>query len=258
MSLCMNRICIRAVLTAVVLVAPVLAACAKSERADKERIPVAVHGVNHTAHEFSFVIVDPLDEKNIAGGETINAFGAGGTMCCFNLPKQWRPGTKAQVKATLWLPRGPGESLSSLKKTYVIDVPAYQQGKAAELWILRTGDDEFSLVASNFQPDHPQWPGKIKGWPVPSMEYKRIIHAGLLKEAQSDVDLFESLLDGLKRHPVEHGKRVWEFRRINNANALKPYKGPADADFLTMLYEEYQTGLVEAREQLKRMKAAQP
>ena len=256
MILCMNRLGLT--VAAVVLSLPMLTACAKSESADNGRVPVAIHGVNHTDDEFSFVLADPLDKENRAGGETINAYGAGGTMCCFNLPKQWRPGLKAEVRATMWLPPTPQNNLPSVTKSYLLDIPAYAPGKAGELWILRTAADEFSLVTSNFQPDHPKWPGKIKGWPVPSVEYQRNIHAQFLKEAQSDVSLFERSLAELKSQPGDHGKAEWEHRRVSVANTLKVYKGPDDTAFLAMLGAEYQVGLVDSQEKLKRVKAAQP
>jgi hypothetical protein len=256
MNLWINRLL--PVLAGVMLVLQMLTACAKSERASDGRVPVAVHGVNHTAQEFSFVIVDPLDKKNGAGEEAITAFGAGGTVCCFKLPKQWRPGLKVEVRATTWLPRTPENVLTSVKRNFVLEIPAYEQGKASELWILRTADDEYSLVASNYQPDHPQWPGKIKGWPVPSVEYQRSMHETYLKEAQSDVDLSERSLADLENRPVEHGREMWEHRMVSEADALKAYKGPGDAAFLGSLREEYQTVLVAAREKLKRVKAARP
>jgi hypothetical protein len=252
----MNRLGLT--VAAVVLSLPMLTACAKSESADNGRVPVAIYGVNHTDDEFSFVLADPLDKENRAGGETINAYGAGGTMCCFNLPKQWRPGLKAEVRATMWLPPTPQNNLPSVTKSYLLDIPAYAPGKAGELWILRTAADEFSLVSSNFQPDHPNWPGKVKGWPVPSLEYQRVIHASFLKEAQSDVDLSESSLEDLKNRPIEHGREMWEHRMVREANALKAYKGPEDVAFIASLRAEYQAGLVHARERLKQVKAAQP
>lgn len=256
MILCMNRLGLT--VAAVVLSLPMLTACAKSESADNGRVPVAIHGVNHTDDEFSFVLADPLDKENRAGGETINAYGAGGTMCCFNLPKQWRPGLKAEVRATMWLPPTPQNNLPSVTKSYLLDIPAYAPGKAGELWILRTAADEFSLVSSNYQPDHPNWPGKIKGWPVPSVEYKRIIHARYLKEAQSDVDLYESSLEELKNLTVESARATWEHRIVRESAALKIYSGPGDPAFIAMLRAEYAQGLVEARKKLKRVEAARP
>ena len=242
----------------VVLAISILAADVTSGGARGERVPVSIHGVNHTAQEFTFVLADPLDKENVAGGETINAYGAGGTMCCFNLPKQWRPGLKAEVRATIWLEPTQENTLPSVKKRYVFDIPAYEQGKAAELWVLRTGDDELSVVLSDLQPDHPEWPGKIKGWPVPSLEYRRVIHARFLKEAQSDVELSEQSLADLKNRPVEHGREMWEHRMLSEAKALKIYKGPADPAFLASLREEYRSGLVYSQEKLKRVKEVQP
>ena len=258
MSLWIYRLRSRLAEAGAVLVLLMLTACAKSERADDGRVPVGIHGVNYTAQEFGFVLVDPSDKENGAGEEAITAFGAGGTVCCFNLPKQWRAGLKAELRATVWIPPTPEKSLSSVKKSYVLDIPAYEQGKAAELWILRTAADEYNLVASNFQPDHPQWPGKIKGWPVPSVAYQQILYARSLKEAQSDVDLFESSLEDLKNQPVEHGKEMWRHRMVGESEALKAYKGPEDPAYLASLRAEYQFGLVEAQGKLKRVRATQP
>ena len=258
MSLFMNRLRLRLALAGVVLVLPMLSACAKSERTLDGQVPVPIHGVNYTAQEFGFVLVDPLDKENVAGEESITPYGAGGIVCCFNLPKQWRPGLKAELRATLWILPTPGHDLSSVKKSYTLDIPAYGLGKVPELWILRTADNEFSLVATNFQPNHPEWPGKIKGWPVPSVEYRRIIHARYLKEAQSNVNLHESLLAGLQNNPHEHGKEAWEFRKVSDSAALKAFKGPEDAAFLAMLRADYEAGLVEARDKLTEVKAAQP
>ena len=258
MSLLTCRLGLHRALASVVLIVPMLAACARSEGAPDGRVPVAVHGVNYTAEEFGYVLIDPLDKENRAGEEAIIAYGAGGTVCCFNLPKQWRPGLKVEVRATKWLPRTPEHVLRSVKQSIVLDLPNYEQGKVAELWVLRTTDDEYSIVISNFQPDHPQWPGKIKGWPVPSVEYLRIIHARVLKEALSDVALSESSLEDLENRPVEHAKEMWEHRMLNEANALKALKGPGDPAFLAMLREEYRTVLAAEREKLKRVKAAQP
>ena len=258
MSKWTNLMGLRPVLAGVMLVFPMLTACAKTELSANGRVPVAVHGVNYTAQEFGYVLVDLVDKENGVGEETITAYGAGGTVCCFSLPKQWHLGLKAELRATVWLPPTLEDNLPAAKRSYFLDIPAYEQGKAAELWVVRTADDEFSLIASNFQPDHPKWPGKIKGWPVPSVEYQRIIHARFLKEAQSDVKLFESSLADLKNQPVEHGKGMWSDRMISEAKALKAYKGPEDPAFLTSLREEYQTGLVEARGKLKSVKAAQP
>lgn len=54
-----------------------------------------------------------------------------------------------------------------------------------------------SLVSSNVQPNHVDWPGKIIGWPVPSAAFRLALYERLLKEAQSGVELFENSLSDL-------------------------------------------------------------
>ena len=90
--------------------------------------------------------------------------------------------------------------------------------------------------------------GEIKGWPVPSVEYQRTIHARLVEEAQSDIDLYESLLAGLKNMPVEQGKEACDHRRVSDADSLKAYLGSEDPAFHAMQRDDYQRGLVESQE----------
>lgn len=110
---------------------PALTACAKNT------VPVSVHGVNYAADEFSYVIEDPSDNKNTAGGETIGPFAAGGTMCCYELPTKWHSGIQVKIKATHWLKAKPDGSLPEVSETKIVEVPPYLNGKAGELWILR-------------------------------------------------------------------------------------------------------------------------
>ena len=125
-------------------------------------VSVSVHGVNYTANPFTFVVVDPNDESNIGGGEHIGPFAAGGIMCCFTLPKKWKPGMKVQVRSTHWLPRNDKDELPEVEKLYTVDVPPYANGKVGELWVLRTSDGGIEVVSTDLQPDHPQWPGRSK------------------------------------------------------------------------------------------------
>ncbi|WP_217430684.1 hypothetical protein, partial [Duganella vulcania] len=46
---------------------------------------------------------------------------------------------------------------------YPIAVPPYAPGKMGELWVVRGTDGKFSIILSGYQPDHKDWPGRIKG-----------------------------------------------------------------------------------------------
>ena len=163
-------------------------------------VDVSLHGVNYSDRVFSYTVKDPLAKnKSGAGGELIDPFGAGGTMCCVTLPMIWRSGLKLQVDTTYWLEKRPDGVLPEIKETRLVDVPPYVEGKPGELWVLRAADGGISVISSDFQPDHPKWPGKTKGWPVPSLDYRRERWKILYDHEQGGVEDALSLLEELKR-----------------------------------------------------------
>jgi len=62
-------------------------------------------------------------------------------------------------------------------------------GKPGELWVVRQADGSFGVVSSDYQPDHAKWPGAVKGWPVPTLEYKRKSFDVYINVAEGDVIL---------------------------------------------------------------------
>jgi Protein of unknown function (DUF3304) len=75
-------------LAACLLAVSVFSGCGKST------VSVDIHGLNYSGIEFSYMLVDPDGPDNSSVGEHIDPFAAGGTTCCYPLPKQWRPGIK--------------------------------------------------------------------------------------------------------------------------------------------------------------------
>jgi hypothetical protein len=231
---------------------PALTGCAK------DSVPVSIHGVNYTGQEFSFTIVDPADKKNFGGGESIAPFAAGGTMCCYTLPTKWRAGIKVQINGTHWLPEKPDGSLPEVKETKVVEVPPYVNGKPGELWVLRGADGDLSVISSDFQPDHAKWPGKVKGWPVPSLEYQRERLKLYIKLEQDILDTFENALSQLTKFPDAKAKKVWANAVKRDPESIQPYKGPDDKAYRAYLDKEYREGIVTSREKLKQLKAQLP
>lgn len=133
-----------------------LVGCAKSDMSmSSTLIPVPIHGVNYTAEPFSFVVIDPQDRKNYGGGELINSYGAGGTVCCYTLPAKWRPSLKVEITETYWLPMKEDKSVPEIKRKHVVEVPRYLDREVGELWVLREIGGKISIVSSNYQPVHP-------------------------------------------------------------------------------------------------------
>ena len=78
-------------LAAGLLLMPVYSASATDD------VAVSIHAVNYSNQEFEYSIHDPKDKLNQGGGESISRFGAGGSMCCYSLPRKWRPDLKVKI-----------------------------------------------------------------------------------------------------------------------------------------------------------------
>jgi hypothetical protein len=234
------------------LIAIVLAGC------EKPTVDVNIHGVNYKDDAFNYYVADPAQPESAAGGELIDAFSAGGTTCCFALPRIWRPGIKVQISTTHWLPKLPDDSLPEVKGAYLVDVPKYEDGKPGELWVLRSGDGSISLISSDFQPDHEKWPGKVKGWPVPSLEYQRQRWEILRDYEEGGVKLFVKMLDQLKREPLLRAREDWNFSQEHDPATLKNFSGPGDPRYLMFLKDEYEKGLQRSKERLARVMEVKP
>jgi hypothetical protein len=240
------------ILAACLLGTPLLAGC------EEPTVGVNVHGVNYTGDTFSFIVNDPAKPDSGAGGELIDPFGAGGITCCVTLPNKWKPGIKLQVHTTHWLPKKPDGSLPEVKEEHVVEVPPYVDGKPGELWVLREADGSVSVISSDFQPDHARWPGKVKGWPVPSLEYRRERWEISRKYEAEGVAFFLSMLDQLKKDPVRRAKEDWEFAKQQHPTEIKNFYGPEDPRYHLALKEEYEKGLLRSRGLLKQVMEAKP
>ncbi|MGV8866490.1 MAG: DUF3304 domain-containing protein [Janthinobacterium svalbardensis] len=233
------------------LVLPMLASCN-----DSNDVPVNVHGINYSDQEFTYVLQDPLRPSNQAGGETIGRYGAGGTMCCFTLPEKWRPGIKVNIQYTYYLPKKPDGSLPEIRKSTVVELPHYDEPQ--ELWVLRNADGSMSIVSSIYQPDHPKWPGKIKGWPVPSLEYRRERWGLLMEHQLIYLRTSESLLDELQKNPEKITKEFWSSEMVSDRDLPSKFKGSNDPKYILYLKSTYKESINNANEQIYNLKRNKP
>lgn len=209
----------------------------------KREVSVRIHGMNYPADPFTFVVTDPKDASNVGGGEHVGPFSAGGIMCCFKLPKKWKPGLKVQVRTTHWLPKNEKGELPEVEQTQTVEVPPYADGKAGELWVLRTAKDDIALVSSGLQPDHPQWPGKVKGWPVPSREYMRERWELQRQLAENSVNNFRRSIAKLALDPKAQRHSAWKVQKQYQSEEVAKFKGPDDPEYARYLKAEYDEGL---------------
>jgi hypothetical protein len=179
-------------------------------------------------------------DKSGGGGELIDAFAAGGATCCATLPRIWRPGVKVQVNTTHWLKKRPDGDLPEVKETHLVDVPPYVDGKPGELWVLRASDGHISVVSSDYQQDHPKWPGKVKGWPIPSLEYRRERWELIKNHEEGGVRTALSLLEQLEKDPQGRAETAWKFAEEYEQTAIEGFSGPSDPRYIVQLKKDYE------------------
>ncbi|OFA04865.1 hypothetical protein DUGA2_16080 [Duganella sp. HH101] len=109
------------------------------------------------------MVIDPKDKKNGGGGDALNPYSTGGTICCYSIPAEWHPGLQVIVKYNLYPDPTWHEQL--------VDIPPYPEGIAGEIWLAMHEDGRAEAVVSHFDPSRPEWPGRVKGRPVQSESY---------------------------------------------------------------------------------------
>lgn len=224
----------------------------------KSTVGVSVHGVDYSGSDFSYYIAPEYDPGKTGTGELINAYSAGGTVCCVTLPRKWQPGIKLQVRTTHWLPKVAGEPLPEIKDVAVIELPQYPSDGPGELWVLRTADGKIDIVASNLQPDHADWPGAVKGWPVPSVEYRRKRWEVYRKREEGNVKLYKDFVKEMSTAPRERAAKTWNFAVKEDQDSLVGFRGPDDPRYIESLAARYNAGLLRSEDSLRRLMESRP
>ncbi|WP_043481186.1 DUF3304 domain-containing protein [Janthinobacterium sp. HH01] len=153
-------------------VSTLLAGCGHAQPAPPKNLGVAVRSINYSGKEVVLMVIDPKDKKNGGGGDALNPYSTGGTICCYSIPAEWHPGLQAIVKYNLYPDPTWHEQL--------VDIPPYPEGIAGEIWLAMHEDGRAEAVVSHFDPTRPEWPGRVKGRPVQSVEYALKARAGRL------------------------------------------------------------------------------
>ena len=226
---------------------------------EEKTVGVNLHGVNHTAETFSFYLKDPENPERISGGSgLIDPFGAGGIGCCAVLPRKWEPGLKLKIHAKHWPKRPSGGTSREIKEVVEAEVPKYADGEPGEIWVLRHSDRKVEVVSSDYQPDHPKWPGSVKGWPVPSIEYRRERWELYRRHEAHGVELYESLLKELDDEPERRVSEAWDYAKKNDPKSLTEFSGPNDPSYLPKLRTRYIEGLKHSKQRLQKIMEAKP
>ncbi|GJJ02973.1 hypothetical protein RugamoR64_35110 [Duganella rhizosphaerae] len=223
-----------------------------------ESVPVSIHGVNYSGDDFSYIVEDPLDSSNKGGGESVGPYEAGGIMCCYRLPQTWRRGIQIKVQAVHSARLSPDKSGPDIAETKIVEVPEYVDGKAGELWVVRAADGSLSVVSSNFQPDHAKWPGAVKGWPVPSVEYRRQRWGQHMKLAQDALDTANEALAELKKSPQKIVARSWELDQKYYAKSVEGFSGPDDVRYVEFVRQGFEEMKRNSEKKIRQVQERRP
>jgi hypothetical protein len=167
-----------------ITVALILTACAAPFQKKEERVGVSIYSLNYSAREVAYIAVEePGDPNGGGGGDALNPYSEGGSICCFSIPQKWRPDLKVVVVYQLYPDKEYHRSL--------VSIPPYPNDKAGSIWLIVHQDESVEAVVSKYGPSRPEWPGKIKGYPVPSKEYRKKLWAEKLKREKAELAIFE-------------------------------------------------------------------
>lgn len=185
-----------------------------------QQLGATLTAVNYTDWPFDWVGVARVAEPEKAmAADGVEAFGASGQMCCVSLPAKWQPGMELVVQTQ------DGTRAKSAKEwgqehipiiKHRVAVPRYDSSDVGTVWVQLLPGGKVELVVSRFDPTHAQWPGKVKGWPVPTVEFRRKIWDRDMKLLTDDLSDFEKAIqrDGAD---VEKFKRAIEIVKMRMA-----------------------------------------
>ena len=223
-------------------------ACSAPLKTDS-KVGVEISGVNYSDQPITYALSDPKDAGSV-GGEPLDPFAGGGIMCCFRLPKKWEPGIKVRVQIF--------DTHRDPVKDEIIDLPPYVDGKPGRIWAVHYQDGTVDVLSSDFGPPHAKWPGKVKGWPVPTLSYRRSLWERDLDFAKSDVSNAQQLLKELREKPEKSLKESWELDRQYSWKEIVNFSGPNDPAYKEYVQESYKGYLRRSQERVDSLLKRKP
>ncbi|WP_062482709.1 DUF3304 domain-containing protein [Variovorax boronicumulans] len=224
-----------------------------------DTVPASVSGVNYTDQDIRYRLFDPKDPKQtVVASEEIGPFAAGGVICCYNVPKTWAPGIQVGVilqsydnNARDYRPR----------QNFIVDLPPYDKsGKAGDVWFINYPDGTVGVVSTAYRPNGDEWPGKIKGWPKPSLAFQRELWDRDMRLARESLESSAEALQELNKDSKKYLKETWDERAKEFAyrKELAAFSGPDDPAFFTKEKAMLERLIVWNQEKIDRLMKVKP
>ncbi|MDN2702361.1 DUF3304 domain-containing protein [Janthinobacterium sp. SUN100] len=170
----------------------------------------SIQALNYSPREVDYIAVEnPGNTNSGGGGDSIRPYGQGGSICCFSVPEKWHADLKVVVVYQL--------SPDPTFHRETVSIPPYPDGKGGDIWLIVYEDGSVGAVASLYGPSRPEWPGKIKGYPVPTKEYRDERRRQKLKREKATLLTLERVLlrdiNILSVEDIKETQEIIEFQR---------------------------------------------
>lgn len=244
-----------------------LSGCAS--QAHQNTASLNVTGVDYNGKGISwFAAVDPDDPQNRGGGGPLTPYSAGGIRCCFSVPKAWHEGLQVDVVFRYPLEgdspeareadRERREAAGLMEETVRVDIPRYETPGKGTLWVQFLPDKQARVVVSHLTPPHEDFPGEVKGWPVPSDEYRRKLIDRDIGLIRSRLDLNQRSLEEFNKYPNKTVQEYWDVFKRTRSKKINQFEGASDPEFKEFL-ESYLIKYIESdQKRIRALEEARP
>jgi len=199
---------------------------------------------------------------------SITPYSAGGTQCCYQVPREWHEGMKVNVivryplegdttderSANLTKRRAEGTE----QQTIEVEIPEYKTPARGTLWVQFLSDKNSSVVVSELDPPHADFPSEVKGWPVPSDEYQTKLIDREIKDISGRVSRTEDSLKKIKRGDEAVIKQYWDIRQDTAPKDIAGFSGWADPEFKNYLEDSLEWYVTRDKAHLDKLRGLKP
>lgn len=244
-----------------------LSGCTNSGKDDK--VSLNITGVDYAGTGIDvYDVEDPKNPKNHGGGFSITPYSADGIQCCFTVPKEWHPGLKVNVLIRYPLEGETGDEISAslakrqaegtLVDTVPAEIPKYKTPARGTLWVQFMPNKKVKLVVSDLDPSHKDFPGEVKGWPVPSDEYRRKLIDARMQESEERLERSKALLDAVNSGDKSVLKDDWDFYKDYSPEKISNFSSYLDPDFKSFFIKNLHWRIKEDEKTITDLKRVRP
>ena len=214
----------------------------------EKQVGATVTGLNYRDDEIRFYVTDPDNDKNSVGGEDFLPYSVGGQLCCYALPAKWHKGLRVrlEIKVSSNVLHDKGwdayeaeqearRQAGTLNQTVMLDIPEYHSQGTPTLWVQFLPGDKYTAIVSDAGPRDEAWSGEVKGWPVPSLEYRKKLWNRKMRDAQNGLKTANELLEESRHSTEEQLKEKWDFYKTYDKKKIMDFDSYHDPKFINYL-----------------------